>query len=103
MAGEIYTTFAFLGGSGFAYGRGGLVNYMLRQRSFVVEYQQLDHGTRRQVTNEVTDWGSALGFDWARQNPKPSPPGIGQDCLPLVTSPSSSNQLLNIITLTPMP
>ena len=27
MAGEIYTTFAFLGGSGFAYGRGGPVYY----------------------------------------------------------------------------
>jgi solute:Na+ symporter, SSS family len=30
MAGEIYTTFAFLGGSGFAYGRGGPVYYILQ-------------------------------------------------------------------------
>jgi solute:Na+ symporter, SSS family len=29
MAGEIYTTFTFLGGSGFAYGRGGPVYYIL--------------------------------------------------------------------------
>jgi solute:Na+ symporter, SSS family len=29
MAGEIYTTFTFLGGSGFAYGRGGPVYYLL--------------------------------------------------------------------------
>ena len=29
MAGEIYTTFTFLGGCGFAYGRGGPVYYIL--------------------------------------------------------------------------
>src|SRR5271170_1096573 len=29
MAGEIYTTFTFLGGSGFAYGRGGPTYYIL--------------------------------------------------------------------------
>ena len=29
MAGEIYTTFTFLGGSGFAYGRGGPAYYIL--------------------------------------------------------------------------
>ncbi len=29
MAGEIYTTFTFLGGSGFAYGQGGPVYYIL--------------------------------------------------------------------------
>ena len=29
VAGEIYTTFTFLGGSGFAYGRGGPVYYIL--------------------------------------------------------------------------
>src|SRR6201985_2083548 len=29
MAGEIYTTFTFLGGSGFAYGKGGPAYYIL--------------------------------------------------------------------------
>ncbi|MDI7066134.1 sodium:solute symporter family protein, partial [Klebsiella pneumoniae] len=29
MAGEIYTTFTFLGGSGFAYGKGAPVYYIL--------------------------------------------------------------------------
>jgi hypothetical protein len=29
MAGEIYTTFTFLGGSGFAYGKGGAAYYIL--------------------------------------------------------------------------
>ena len=29
MAGEIYTTFTFLGGSGYAYGHGGPVFYIL--------------------------------------------------------------------------
>jgi solute:Na+ symporter, SSS family len=29
MAGEIYTTFTFLGGSGYAYGHGGPVYYIL--------------------------------------------------------------------------
>ena len=29
LAGEIYTTFTFLGGSGFAYGKGGPAYYIL--------------------------------------------------------------------------
>ncbi len=40
MAGEIYTTFTFLGGSGFAYGRGGPVYYILcyGTLAFVMSY-----------------------------------------------------------------
>jgi solute:Na+ symporter, SSS family len=54
MAGEIYTTFAFLGGSGFAYGRGGPVYYILcyATLAYVMSYFMLppiwryarDHG-----------------------------------------------------------
>ena len=40
MAGEIYTTFVFLGGSGYAYGKGGPAYYMLGYGSlcFVLSY-----------------------------------------------------------------
>ncbi|WP_233836214.1 sodium:solute symporter family protein [Paraburkholderia sp. ZP32-5] len=40
MAGEIYTTFVFLGGSGYAYGHGGAAYYMLGYGSlcFVLSY-----------------------------------------------------------------
>ncbi|WP_276120118.1 sodium:solute symporter family protein [Pararhizobium qamdonense] len=40
MAGEIYTTFTFLGASGFAYGRGGVVFYILTYSclGFVMSY-----------------------------------------------------------------
>jgi solute:Na+ symporter, SSS family len=43
MAGEIYTTFTFLGGSGFAYGRGGPVYYILcyGTLAFVMSYFML--------------------------------------------------------------
>src|SRR3984885_5680723 len=40
MAGEIYTTFTFLGGSGFAYGHGGPVFYILAYGclAYVISY-----------------------------------------------------------------
>lgn len=40
MAGEIYTTFTFLGASGFAYGKGGAVFYILTYTclAFVLSY-----------------------------------------------------------------
>lgn len=40
MAGEIYTTFTFLGASGFAYGRGGVVFYILAYTclGFIMSY-----------------------------------------------------------------
>jgi SSS family solute:Na+ symporter len=40
MAGEIYTTFTFLGGSGFAYGHGGPVFYILAYNTlaYVISY-----------------------------------------------------------------
>jgi solute:Na+ symporter, SSS family len=40
MAGEIYTTFTFLGGSGFAYGKGGPAYYILCYGSlaYVISY-----------------------------------------------------------------
>jgi SSS family solute:Na+ symporter len=43
MAGEIYTTFTFLGGSGFAYGRGGPVYYILcyATLAYVISYFML--------------------------------------------------------------
>lgn len=43
MAGEIYTTFVFLGGSGYAYGHGGPAYYMLGYGSlcFVLSYWML--------------------------------------------------------------
>jgi SSS family solute:Na+ symporter len=43
MAGEIYTAFTFLGGSGFAYGRGGPVYYILcyGTLAFVMSYFML--------------------------------------------------------------
>ena len=43
MAGEIYTTFTFLGGSGFAYGRGGPAYYILcyGTLAFVISYFML--------------------------------------------------------------
>jgi solute:Na+ symporter, SSS family len=59
MAGEIYTTFAFLGGSGFAYGRGGPVYYILcyATLAYVMSYFMLppiwryarDHGLYSQA------------------------------------------------------
>ena len=43
MAGEIYTTFTFLGGSGFAYGKGGPTYYILCYGSlaYVISYFML--------------------------------------------------------------
>ena len=43
MAGEIYTTFTFLGGSGFAYGRGGPAYYILGYGclAFILSYWML--------------------------------------------------------------
>jgi solute:Na+ symporter, SSS family len=43
MAGEIYTTFTFLGGSGFAYGKGGPVYYILcyGTLAYVISYFML--------------------------------------------------------------
>src|SRR5690348_18148303 len=40
MAGEIYTTFTFLGGSGYAYGRGGPAFYILAYGclAFIISY-----------------------------------------------------------------
>jgi solute:Na+ symporter, SSS family len=59
MAGEIYTTFTFLGGSGFAYGRGGPVYYILcyATLAYVMSYFMLppiwryarDHGLYSQA------------------------------------------------------
>ena len=59
MAGEIYTTFTFLGGSGFAYGRGGPVYYILcyGTLAYVMSYFMLppiwryarDHGLYSQA------------------------------------------------------
>ena len=43
MAGEIYTTFTFLGGSGFAYGKGGPAYYILcyAALAYVISYFML--------------------------------------------------------------
>jgi SSS family solute:Na+ symporter len=43
MAGEIYTTFTFLGGSGFAYGKGGPAYYVLcyGTLAYVISYFML--------------------------------------------------------------
>src|SRR5580704_2936250 len=43
MAGEIYTTFTFLGGSGFAYGHGGPVFYILSYGclAYIISYWML--------------------------------------------------------------
>src|ERR1700758_2983745 len=43
MAGEIYTTFTFLGGSGFAYGKGGPAYYILcyGTLAYVISYFML--------------------------------------------------------------
>jgi SSS family solute:Na+ symporter len=43
MAGEIYTTFTFLGGSGFAYGKGAPVYYILAYGSlaYILSYWML--------------------------------------------------------------
>ena len=43
MAGEIYTTFTFLGGSGFAYGKGAPVYYILAYGTlaYVLSYWML--------------------------------------------------------------
>src|SRR3954447_3865400 len=43
MAGEIYTTFTFLGGSGYAYGHGGPVYYILGYGclAYVISYWML--------------------------------------------------------------
>ena len=43
MAGEIYTTFAFLGGSGWAYGKGGPTFYIIAYGclAYVISYWML--------------------------------------------------------------
>src|ERR1700737_3718761 len=55
MAGEIYTTFAFLGGSGFAYGRGGPVYYILcyATLAYVMSYFMLPPIWRYARDNEL--------------------------------------------------
>ena len=78
MAGEIYTTFAFLGGSGFAYGRGGPVYYILcyATLAYVMSYFMLppiwryarDHGSIRRPTSSSANTkapGSACSFRWS--------------------------------------
>jgi SSS family solute:Na+ symporter len=73
MAGEIYTTFVFLGGSGYAYGHGGPAYYMLGYGSlcFVLSYWLLPpiwryaktHGLISQPDFFSTKYGSpALGI-----------------------------------------
>jgi solute:Na+ symporter, SSS family len=72
MAGEIYTTFTFLGGSGFAYGRGGPTYYILcyATLAYVMSYFMLppiwryakDHGLYSQSDFFVRKYDSpALG------------------------------------------
>src|SRR4051812_50019125 len=48
MAGEIYSTFTFLGGGGFVYGSGGAPYYILRYRALahVLSYYPLPPGWR---------------------------------------------------------
>jgi solute:Na+ symporter, SSS family len=55
MAGEIYTTFTFLGGSGFAYGRGGPVYYILcyATLAYVMSYFMLPPIWRYARDNEL--------------------------------------------------
>jgi solute:Na+ symporter, SSS family len=69
MAGEIYTTFTFLGGSGFAYGRGGPVYYILcyATLAYVMSYFMLppiwryarDNGLYSQADFFAAKYGSS--------------------------------------------
>jgi solute:Na+ symporter, SSS family len=56
MAGEVYTTFAFLGASGWAYSRGGPTLYIMAYLTlaYVVSFFILPHAQRKRVGKPVS-------------------------------------------------
>ena len=86
MAGEIYTTFTFLGGSGFAYGRGGPVYYILCYATLAyVIIQQRDSAALR-----VFDAGWRLQLPPSSQPSRPfgADEAAGSSCAAPPVSPA---------------